>query len=135
MFRGFFSLLVPVAFASTVIAAGVQSSAAHDVYTQLRSTSGQLCCGGDPVTGDCEAIGLNYRIEPDGTAVFSSARYGATVRIGRDKITWLPVPGGEESEAHWCGVPRYKVFLAPVNDENPDNAYWTYCAFIAPGGV
>jgi hypothetical protein len=135
MFRRFFSLLVPVAFAFSFVLMKVQPISAHDVYTQLRSTTGQLCCGGDPKTGDCEAIGTNYRIEPDGTAVFSSARYGATVRIGKDKITWLPVPGGEYSEAHWCGVPRTKVFLAPVTDENPDKAYWTYCAFIAPGGV
>lgn len=135
MIRGLFSLLVSCAFASMTLMGMTRPTFAHDVYTQLRSTTGQLCCGGDPVTGDCEAIGTNYKIEPDGDAIFESSRYHAQVRIARDKITWLPVPGGEESEAHWCGVPRSKVYLAPVNQENPDTSYWTYCAFIAPGGV
>ena len=135
MTRGLFPLLgVGVSafslFASTAIPVG-----AHDVYTRLRSTSGQLCCGGDPLTGDCEAIGTRYTLEPSGDAVFMSSRYQARVRIGRDKITWLPVPGGEDSEAHWCGVPRTQVSLAPVTHENPDPAFWTYCAFITPGGV
>lgn len=135
MTRGLFSLVVGLASASMFFTGFLQPTFAHDVYTQLRSTSGQLCCGGDPVTGDCEAIGSRYRIEPDGDAIFESGRYHAQVRISRDKITWLPVPGGEESEAHWCGVPRSKVYLAPVNQENPDSSFWTYCAFIAPGGV
>jgi hypothetical protein len=135
MNRGLFSLPVLVAFASSAVLGSLAPAAAHDVYTQLRSTTGQLCCGGDPVTGDCEAIGTRYKIEPDGDAIFMSSRYHAQVRIAKDKITWLPVPGGEDSEAHWCGVPRTKVYLAPVNAENPDLAFWTYCAFIAPGGV
>lgn len=132
---GLLSRLSRVASAFFMVAASAVPVTAHDVYTQLRSTSGQLCCGGDPVTGDCEAIGSRYTIEPGGDAVFVSSRYQARVKIGRDKITWLPVPGGEDSEAHWCGVPRTKVNLAPVTDENPDPSFWTYCAFIAPGGV
>lgn len=132
---GLFSRLWCVASALSMVAASTAPAPAHDVYTQLRSTSGQLCCGGDPNTGDCEAIGTRYTIGPGGDAVFVSSRYHARVQIGRDKITWLPVPGGEDSEAHWCGVPRTKVSLAPVTDENPDPAFWTYCAFIAPGGV
>jgi hypothetical protein len=110
---------------------------AHDIYSTLRdgpTGTGQLCCGGDEKTGDCEAV--RYEINVDGSAIFTSRRYGgASVLIAHDKITWLPVPGGEANEAHWCGVPRTKVFLAPVNNENPDPTFWTYCAFIAPGGV
>jgi hypothetical protein len=135
MTRGLFSLLVVLSFASALLTGTTRPLLAHDVYTQLRSTTGQLCCGGDPVNGDCEAIGSRYRIEPGGDAIFESGRYHAQVRIARDKITWLPVPGGEDSEAHWCGVPRSKVYLAPVNQDNPDASFWTYCAFISPGGV
>lgn len=115
----------------------VQDANAHDIYNNLRqdgTTTGRLCCGGDPVTGDCEAV--RYQMNPDGTATFLSERYGkVSVLIGADKITWMSVPGGEHSEAHWCGVPRTKVQLAPIDAENPDPNFWTYCAFIAPGGV
>lgn len=112
----------------------VTQAHAHDVYNQLRSATGQLCCGGDPVTGDCEGI-VSPHENVDGSATFFSKRYGASVLVAKDKITWLPVPGGEDYEAHWCGVPRAKVPLAPVNDDNPDPGFWTYCAFWAPGGV
>lgn len=110
---------------------------AHDIYTTLRQglvPEGQLCCGGDPETGDCEAIS-EYRVFEDGAAVFVSRRYGKTVLIGKDKITWQAVPGGTYSEAHWCGKPRTIVSGAPITPENPDPELWTYCAFIAPGGV
>lgn len=109
---------------------------AHDIYTHLREggvPTGQLCCGGDPNTGDCEAV--RYQMNPDGSATFFSRRYGVSVLIGADKITWMAVPGGEHSEAHWCGKSRQIVSGAPIDDRNPDPAYWTYCAFIAPGGV
>jgi hypothetical protein len=97
---------------------------AHDVYTQLRSPAGQLCCGGDPVTGDCEGI-VNPVQREDGSALFYSKRYSHTVQIAAQKIVWMPVPGGEDYEAHWCGVPRYKVYLAPINADNPDQDFWT----------
>ena len=129
-----FLLLVGLAITLTaMVVLMVNQASAHDVYRELRSPTGQLCCGGDPVTGDCEAV--NYQVNPDGSATFQSRRYGASVLIGASKITWLPVPGGEAFEAHWCGVPRTKVQLAPFTDENPDPTFWTYCAFIAPGGV
>jgi hypothetical protein len=107
----------------------------HDIYTQLRSPNGQLCCGGDPVTGDCEAVKeQDYKVLLNGDVIIHSKRHNAMIRVGSDKITWLPVPGQDEPAA-WCGVPRYKVYLAPFNDANPDKAFWTYCMFIAPGGV
>ena len=113
---------------------------AHDGYQSLRSNNGQLCCGGDPVTGDCEPLDdQDVQIFADGSASFYSHRYKARVQIGREKIVWLPTgvldEKGQEHPIHWCGVPRSKVYLAPVNDENPDKAFWTYCAFITPGGV
>jgi hypothetical protein len=109
---------------------------AHDVYKDVRSKGGQLCCGGDPKTGDCEGV-EQYEILPSGDARIYSNRYGAWILIGKDKITWLPIleEGEVKHPAHYCGVPRTKVFLAPFTDDNPDKAYWTYCAFIADGGV
>lgn len=132
-----FAAVLAIAAHSAVLPAG-----AHDIYTNLYSGGapgiGQWCCSGDAVTGDCEAVGSNYRIEPNGDAVILSRRYSRQVRIGREKITWLPVTGGETSEAHWCGKPRPALSATPappVNEEQPDPDTWTYCAFITPGGV
>jgi hypothetical protein len=114
---------------------------AHDIYTNLYSGGapgiGQWCCSGDAATGDCEAVGSGYRIEPNGDAVITSRRYRREVRVGREKITWLPVAGGEASEAHWCGKPRAAMSLEgrKPDSEQPDPDTWTYCAFITPGGV
>src|SRR6478609_2740888 len=69
---------------------------AHDAYTGLRSPAGRLCCGGD----DCEVV-EQVAIHSDGSATFLSARHGAAVRVPRDVITWMAVPGGH---AHWCGA-------------------------------
>lgn len=114
-----------------------QSAYAHDIYNRLYEKgepNGHLCCGGDPRTGDCEGI-ADYEVLPNGDAIFQSRRYGKSVHIGKDKIGWMAIAGGEAYEAHWCGVPRTKVYLAPIQPDNPDQEYWTYCAFIAPGGV
>lgn len=127
-----------VAFAIGIVLGLHTPAKAHDIYNRLYEKgepNGRLCCGGDPVTGDCEGI-ANYEVLPNGDALFVTQRYGGkTVRIGKEKIGWMMIPGGEAFEAHWCGVPRTKVYLAPVQDDNPDTEFWTYCAFIAPGGV
>ena len=112
--RGSPRLATLLAIAGQFVAAPV---GAHDIYTNLYSGGapgvGQWCCSGDAVTGDCEAVGSNYKIEPNGDAVIVSRRYSRSVRIGREKITWLPVSGGESSEAHWCGKPH------PGNERAP----------------
>ncbi len=108
---------------------------AHDVYNNLRDVKGQLCCGGDPVTGDCEALTYEDVHEVgDGTWAFKSRRYGAVIRVAEEMITWMPVAGSDEP-VHWCGVPRSKVPMAPVDGLHPDLAWWSYCAFVSPGGV
>jgi hypothetical protein len=123
------------------LAAGTLPASAHDIYSNLYSGGapgvGQWCCNGDAVTGDCEAVGTSYRIEPNGDAIITSRRYKRDVRVGREKITWLPVAGGEASEAHWCGKPRAAMWHAPQEPapEQPDDAIWTFCTFITPGGV
>jgi hypothetical protein len=110
---------------------------AHDIYTTLKQPDGvALCCGGT----DCEAVA--YKILPTGDAIVSPRKnVQGEVLVPKDKITWMQVPGGEYSEAHWCGRKRYSgTAWGSVNDgattpDQPDPTFWTYCAFIAPGGV
>lgn len=112
---------------------------AHDIYTDLHyggAATGRLCCGGN----DCEPVA--YRILPTGDAIFSPRKnVQGEVLVPKDKITWMAVPGGESSEAHWCGRKRLSGSAwGSVNDGKPDNeqpdpTFWTYCAFIAPGRV
>jgi hypothetical protein len=98
-------------------------AAAHDVYTGLRSPAGRLCCGGD----DCEVI-EQVSVHRDGSATFLSRRFRTAVRVPNDIITWIAVPGGH---AHWCG--------AAYQADNPNDAFetlfFTFCAFIDPGGT
>jgi len=127
-----------------VASLGLTSGAAlaHDIYSTLPQRdkngepTGTLCCGGT----DCEAV--SYEINPDGSAYFMPTKnVQGRVLVPRDKITWMAVPGGEYSEAHWCGRKRHVGSAwgssddpAPGGDQ-PDETFWTYCAFIAPGGV
>jgi hypothetical protein len=118
---------------TALIAAGLAAPAmAHDIYSNLYSPSGKLCCGGDPVTGDCEAV--TYRMQPTGDVEIQSRRYRSSVLVSRDKITWSSVPGSKD-EAHWCGKPRRGMGNWPVQSDDPDPNFHTFCAFIAPGGV
>lgn len=60
-----------------VLVAGAGAALGHDIYNGVRegmSAAGRLCCGGDPVTGDCEAV--DYRMLRNGDAVILSRRYG-----------------------------------------------------------
>lgn len=126
---------VAVALAAAVLRLACGEAGGHDVYTQLRNHVGQLCCGGDPDTGDCEPLEADqFKVLANGDVLVQSRRYNASLLVSSIKVTWLPV-AGSAAPAHWCGVPRTKVYLAPVNAENPDPGFWTYCAFIAPGGV
>lgn len=131
------AIAIGVASVFTVILLGLIGSTskakAHDIYTNLRAPGvGQLCCGGDPVTGDCEAVD-DYEVHIDGSVSLSSRRYGARVLVDAGKVTWLPVPGGEDHPVHWCGKPRGSY--AYDGSDQIDPAYWTFCLFVTPGGV
>jgi hypothetical protein len=129
------------AFALTVIF-GCQQSIAHDIYSGLREdgsndsgNTGQLCCTGDPKTGDCEAV-RDVKVNSDGSAVLFSNRYGRNVIVASGKVTWITIKGGEESPAHLCGVLRFSMSLQrPTNTLQIDPDVFVYCAFIKPGGV
>lgn len=120
-----------------LVYAALTPSKAHDIYNGLHEgldPAAKLCCGGDPVTGDCEAV--EYKVFANGDALIFSKRYQRSVMIARDKITWLAIPGGEAFEAHWCGKPIEKMGYPPSPDpEQIDPQTYTYCAFIRPGGV
>jgi hypothetical protein len=133
-----------LAVTAACLVAAMSTSRAHDIYSNLYSDGGQgsgrpgthWCCNGDAERGDCEAIGENFHFNDDGTVVMHSNRYKRDVLVGKDKVVYLPVEGGEASVAHWCGKPRAALTYTPgsVNDDQPDTETWTYCAFIAPGG-
>jgi hypothetical protein len=104
---------------------------AHDIYHGLREghrPTGPLCCGGDPITGDCESF------KPDefaqtrrGDLIFMSRRYGVMVRVPAERVVDLPVPNTEGFTAHWCGK--------PLGDKNDPMTEWrTFCAFVDGGG-
>jgi hypothetical protein len=121
---------------------GYQPSIAHDIYEGLKEdgsiqsgNSAQVCCSGDPVTGDCEAIS-EVRVNPDGSAVLYSNRYRRRVIVASEKVTWMAVKGGEESPAHLCGVLRFTMSSEkPTNALQIDPDVFVYCAFVKPGGV
>jgi hypothetical protein len=103
--------------------------AAHDIYSSLRDRSGYQCCGGE----DCEAVGSDFVIRPDGSVVLLSRRQHAWIAVAQEKITWLVVPGGEKSEAHWCGRRRGSAEMG-LGADQADATFWTYCTFLAPQG-
>jgi len=113
---------------------GAQYARAHDIYDGVRSPTGQLCCGGDPVTGDCEGLVDEFiKIQRDGTAVVYSKRYGAWIKVAKETITWMTIPADKGVHAgHYCGKPRTPS--VPTADQI-DPAFMTYCLFLSPGGV
>lgn len=104
---------------------------AHDIYTGLTGKTGNLCCGGS----DCAAT--IYR-EVDQYYEFLT-REKTWVRIPQDRITFLPIPGDQDTRdhlAHLCYRP------ATDFDRSDDNRkasvfgdIYLYCAFIPPGAI
>lgn len=108
---------------------------AHDIYNGVYGRGGNLCCGGDPVTGDCEALASDQVHERNGSVVIDSKRYGHPVLVPQNRIVWGGLPGEVPGTAgHWCGKPRAETD-SEVDDNQPDPSFRTFCAFIAPGGV
>jgi len=125
---------------AAVVALGllVGGAWAHDIYNGVRDHRGILCCGGDPVTGDCEKLEAEQIVmSRDGSARMFSKRYGAWITVGRDLILPTAIPGDGGAAGHFCGMPRQKVgrMTEPLSDDQPDPKFVTYCAFVAPGGV
>ncbi len=116
------------------------TTSAHDPYREFWSGGapgiGIWCCSGnlEGTTGDCSPA--TYQMNSDGSAFFSPKQYpGATILVPGNRILWmsLPDPEARKFEGHWCGRPRPEGVLPTADD--PDPAYITICAAIAPGGV
>jgi len=124
----------------------------HDGYGRVYehnappSAGKQLCCGGDIHTGDCEAMSFEQvEVLPEGVRL-TSTRYGGVVFVPTHRIEWgIPLNGdtgqpafpNDKAFAHWCGKPRATVAAGssiPTPDQ-PDTAFWTYCAFVKTGGM
>lgn len=105
-----------------MVALLTRPAGAHDIYQGVRSPAGQLCCGGDPVTGDCEGA-WDFKIGPDGDVTFYSQRYKATIVIPGSQVIPTQLPDPENRPLHWCGKP------------NGIGGHYTICAFVAPGGA
>lgn len=143
-------LFAIIGLAAAFFRLGVGTAYSHDIYFGLRSgfdsagqqtflrDVGNLCCGGDPVTGDCEALD-DFRGLPNGNFMIHSRRYNRDVEIAASRVAWTGIPG-DNLPVHWCGKPRDQMAYgygssAPADPEQPDTSTWTYCAFIVPGGM
>lgn len=128
---------------------------AHDGYegvfrhNRLEGPGVQLCCGGDPEKGDCEALTFEQvETVPEGV-IITSKRYGATILVPSQMVEWsIPLDLRTKQPAfptdpyagHWCGKPRQAMASgygasAPADDTQPDEKFWTFCAFVKAGGV
>ena len=119
---------------AAMVIAGTTKSYPHDIYNGVRDPRGVLCCGGDPVTGDCEGLVDEFiKVQSDGSAVLFSKRYGAWIKVSKEIITWMTIPADKGVHSgHYCGKPRTPS--VPTADQI-DPAFMTYCLFLSPGGV
>lgn len=145
-------------FAAVLSVAGVSSCSgtapawSHDVYKHFYdryddegkpAQGARWCCSGnlEGTTGDCSPATIT--MNRDGSAYFTPKQHpGKHILVSKDRILWGTIPHedkalqrrAEQFEAHWCGVPRPSYDMQPT-DMDPDPAFKTYCAIIAPGGV
>jgi hypothetical protein len=132
---------------------GVVPAHPHDQYTGLQrnGTYGEQspCCGNT----DCEALEIDDAIpQPDGSALIFSHRHNVQILVAANRITPVALPkspDGKFHPVHWCGTKRTPNYIpygyaerpdgigdvAKPDAEQPDPAFITYCAFLAPGGV
>jgi hypothetical protein len=117
---------------------GAGRALAHDIYSELRQPgTGFKCCGGVGPDADCEALDFSQISERNGSFVIDSKRWGRPVLLGTGRIVFSGVPGEKPGTAgHWCGKPRTMAGYGwQTSDDQPDPTVWTFCAYIAPGGV
>ena len=121
-----------------LLVASAVGARAHDIYNGVRDHRGTLCCGGDPVTGDCERLEAEQIVQRrDGSVRIYSKRYSAWIVVGASIVLPTSIPGDEGAAGHYCGLPREKAgrLTAPVSADQPDPKYFTRCTFLSPGGV
>ena len=115
---------------AALVTAPLQVAKAHDIYTGVHDKTGQLCCGGN----DCAAT--SYR--ESGGQFELLTRERRWVQIPQDRITFLPIPGDQDSadthRAHLC----YRSATDSDRLSNRANVFediLLYCAFIPPGSI
>lgn len=116
------------------VGVGVAPAASHEIYTDLHSKTGTLCCGGS----DCGATTYRER----GDAYEFLTREGHWIRIPQERIQFIPIPGdehvGQDHLAHLCyraaGVATYDATSGNVFGDG-DQSIYLYCAFIPPGAT
>ena len=128
--------LVLVALLAILIAfaAGTKQAHSHDIYTGVHGKDNQLCCGGDPVTGDCRET--TYRMSK-GHYLFMK-RDGTEVDVPESMITFLPVPGEDTSKtngAHLCYRQKMDTDVLSQRSDHIIGDIFLYCAFINPGSI
>lgn len=122
---------------------------AHDIWSRAKEynqPNGFPCCGGDPMTGDCEGLSAeDIWDQPDGSVIIYSHRYKSRILIGasrvhtdvpRDVNTKEPLDALTRYEGHFCGKPRSASFgySEPPSEKQSDPAFWTFCFFRNAGG-
>jgi hypothetical protein len=129
--------MLAVLFAAMVVVLFSEKAAAHDIYNGVRDHRNVLCCGGDPVTGDCEALEAEQIVYRAGqNPRMYSKRYKAWITVSQGIVLPTSIPGDKGAAGHYCGVRRSGALLTmPVTEDQPDPLFHTYCAFLAPGGV
>ncbi|GJD97711.1 hypothetical protein [Methylobacterium iners] len=85
---------------------------AHDIYTHLKSQSGNSCCD----NSDCRPA--PYRVKSSGVEMLIGEDW---VWVPRAMVEHRALDGdtGETNGGHWCG-------------ERYEGGYITYCAFLPP---
>jgi hypothetical protein len=85
---------------------------AHDIYTHLKSRSGESCCD----NSDCRPV--PYRVTASGVEMLVGETW---VWVPQGIIEYRTLEGdtGETNGGHWCG-------------ERYDGGFVTYCAFLPP---
>jgi hypothetical protein len=139
------SMLLRVLLAWIVLTGVAQ---AHDIWSRAREynkPNGFPCCGGDPMTGDCEGLTAeDIWDRPDGVEIYSH-RYGARifipshrimVDVPRDVNTKEPLDELTRYEAHYCGKSRFSngSQIYAVTPDDPDPNYHLFCFFRNASG-
>lgn len=142
---------VAVALAAAVLRLGCGPAVSHDIWLRAKEfnrPTGFPCCGGDPVTGDCEGL-LDDQIwdQPNGDVIIFSRRYQARITIPASRIM-VDVPRATEGEdkgqpldkltqfsAHYCGKPRGSPPLGyAIGPDDPDPNFHLFCFWRNGGG-
>lgn len=123
--------------AGLLILTGAKLAFPHDIYMSVKKR-GIPCCGGQADTGDCEPLrDEQIQVNADGTVRMYSRRYSAWILVSKELVDWDTIPGDKPEDAgHYCGKPKTGLSGYGTTDEiQADPGFFTYCAFVKPGGV